>query len=62
MFNKLLEKLSTVVWLFITLVIGYGWVMNIVILVKGQDSVGMNIAHVVGIIIFPLGAVLGLFF
>jgi hypothetical protein len=39
----------------------YGYIVNIVSLVSGGEHVGMTIARGIGIIVAPVGAVLGFF-
>lgn len=51
-------------WLIVLVVVGIGWVMNIIdLLGTSFDPItGLAILRVVGIFIPPLGAVLGYFF
>lgn len=52
-------KFAALAYLAIILVAGYGWVMNIIKLIDAVAFGGMEIARAAGIIIAPLGAVLG---
>lgn len=50
-----------VVLLYLAIIIGTaaGWILNIVDLIHMTGLSGMMVARVVGIFVFPLGAVLG---
>lgn len=45
--------------LAIALVAGYGWVYNIIKLIDAASFGGMEIARAIGILVAPLGVVLG---
>ena len=52
-----------VVWFFLLLVGGTGWVMNIfdIVAVINDPVTAFLVLRIVGIFVFPLGAVLGYF-
>jgi hypothetical protein len=47
----------TILAIFVVAVVGY--VMNIVKLVTSKEITGKTLARVVGVFVFPLGAILG---
>lgn len=50
--------------IFALLVIGVGWIMNLSALVSSDFSaqLGLSVARIIGLVIVPLGAILGYFF
>lgn len=52
-------KHAVIAYLLIILVAGYGWVMNIIKLIDAVSFGGMEIARAIGILVAPLGIVLG---
>ncbi|MGL4349462.1 MAG: hypothetical protein ACRDC7_00820 [Aeromonas veronii] len=57
------DDFGTAMWAISIFVIApCGWVLNIIALVGADAVQGLEIARAVGIIVFPLGILLGLFF
>lgn len=56
--------INSIIYLLIILIIIYGWVLNLIMLFTSFDeSITVEFGvRIVGIIIVPLGAVMGLFF
>lgn len=59
-----LVKILSLVWLIVVAAIVIGWIMNIFDLVGMKfDEITIEIAlRIVGIVVVPLGAIMGLFF
>ncbi len=53
--------IGVIVYLALIIAFGYGWVMNIVHLIglNFDDNTGMFVARCIGIVVAPLGAILG---
>ena len=53
------SQIASLLWLAILIAGAIGWIMNIVHLANSDALSGFVILRVVGIFMFPLGAVLG---
>ncbi len=62
--EKIKSALGNLLGILLVLVAGYGWILNIITVVKTvhDPATGMYILRIFGIFIFPLGIALGLFF
>lgn len=56
------EDLTIILMIAFVSLFGIGWIANIVKLATGESGIdGMDLVRVAGIIIAPLGAILGIF-
>ncbi len=54
------DFIGAVVYIGVWLIGVFGWVMNIVYLVDATHIGGMEVARIVGIVMAPIGSVLGI--
>lgn len=61
--NRRLDFSDSFAWMLLAFLIAfaYGWIANLIALIASETMTGLVIARAIGVVVAPLGAILGFF-